>query len=454
MIDSTEGFMRVFHLATASGSTSTYYYGGVDTTRLSVNFSGTPVSVSNQIMLNQCGAFYTIGGRREFFPISMHKVTWVKTRILTSTYPTVSAAQAAAMDPSTQAGVLAIAQQPTARCFPQGSPYLMNVERLTVAGNFGDTSCDQDWWTAGARYTFGSAPYCAVSQKYGGQDTTFSYHSFTCPVDLSDGVGRCTGVGAYTGSWDYFGGSSSLPNPLPAAVRQNIERSYLWPLHPTYNSSSRRVVYASSRAFVTGTVRGYVTLYINGVATLQDDITYDADPADTTNLCRNLFGLIARDSIMVSDNALNRPRIYNTPSGTAGYTLTLGGNREFLFHGIAMALGGSVNTNGPGVATVTNPVYTCPNGSAFTAAGGCLHVIGGVVEKTYAAPYTSTANSGLRPLRELDPCQNTNRRPPEFPIARTRVRALRTFDVDARQVKSTALLTAYFNRLRGTRAAP
>jgi hypothetical protein len=450
MIDSTEGFMRVFHLATASGSTSTYYYGGIDSTRLAVNFSGTPVSLTNQIMLNQCGAFYTIGGKREFFPVAMHKVTWVKTRIQTSTYPTVTAGEAAAMDPSTRAGVLAIVQQPTARCFPQASPYLMNVERLTVAGD-----CTQDWWTSGTRYTFGSAPGCTAAERYGGQDTTFTTYSFTCPVDLSDGVGRCTGVGGYAGSWDSFDGSNGLPNPLPAAVRQNVERAYLWPLHPTYNSASRRVVYTSNRVFVSGTIRGYVTLYVNGFAVLQDDITYDQDPADTTNLCRNLFGLIARDSILVSDNALNRPRVFETPSTTAGNTLSLGGNREFELHGSVMALGGSFRAHNATVATATNPVYSCPLGSSFTAAGGCLHVIGGAAMRTYAAPYSSAvANSGLRPLREADPCQATNRRPPEFPLARTRVRPIKAFDVDPRQVKSATLIRAYFNRLRGARAAP
>ena len=70
-------------------------------------------------------------------------------------------------------------------------------------------------------------------------------------------------------------------------------------------------------------------------------------------------------------------------------------------------------------------------------------------------PYVAaTANSGLRPLRELDPCQLQGRRPPYFPIARTRVRPIKMFDVYARQVNSTSLITAYFNRLRGARAAP
>ncbi|MHB1311597.1 MAG: hypothetical protein ACYC3L_06230 [Gemmatimonadaceae bacterium] len=467
MIDSTEGFMKVFILWPG--------YGG-DSTRLNVNFSGSPVANTQPIMNNQCGAFYTVlnptNGRvqREFFPIAMHRTTWVRNRIQTSTYPTVSGVQAGAMAAATgsyptQAAIRTILQQPTARCFPYGSPYLMNVERFT-----NKDVCAQRWDYGDAvqMYTWGSAngvPGCAAANRYGGQDSTFTHYSFTCVVDWAYNDGRCLYTGtapstydpAYLGEWMAYGGTSSLP-ALPAAVRQNVERSYLWPLSPTYNPNSRGVVYLTTSSttrrtvYLSGTVRGRVTVYVNGVATLIDDLTYDQDPADSTNLCRNFLGLIARDSIMVADNAINRPRNYDAAS--PDYTLTLGGNRDFIFHGIAMALGGSVNAFNPNVATATNPVYTCPTGSSFTAAGGCLQIVGGTVMKTYAAPYTSTANSGFRPLRERDPCQMTNMRPPYFPIAKTRVQPYKTFDVDVRQVKTATLLTAYFTRLRGSKAAP
>lgn len=442
MIDSTEGFLKVFQLDNGCS------YGCTDTTRLAVNFSGTPVALTSQIMLNQCGAFYTIGGRREFFPIAMHKVNWVRTRIQTSTYPTVSAGEATTMAALDRAAIRTIAQQPTARCFPQGSPYLVNVERHTS-----NTSCSQDWWSGGTKYTWGSGAGCSAAQQYGGQDTTFTLYPFNCQVDQSVTTGRCTYEPAWAGEWLYFPGTNNLPT-LPTSVRQSAERAYLWPLHRTYNPNSRGVVYVNRRFFLSGTVRGHVTLYANGYVSLQDDVTYDADPADSTNLCRNFFGLIARDSILVNDNALNRPRVYDTPSTTAGYTLTMGGNRDFLFHGIAMSLGGTVRTFNPGVATPTNPVYSCPEGSSFTAAGGCMQVVGGTVMRTYAAPYTSTANSGFRPLRQRDPCQLQNQRPPFFPITRTRVRPYKAFDVDVRQVKTATLVRAYFTRLRGNRAAP
>ncbi len=456
--DSTEGFFKVFHLYPSSYFMGSGYYwvGGGDTTRLSVNFTGTPISLNSQVMLNQCGAFYLIpksggGYQREFFPVVMHKVSWVRSRIQTSAYPSIGGGEASTMAALDRTAIRHIAQLPTARCFPQGSPYLVNTERFTI-----NSGCAQDWFTIPAtRYTWGSSSACAsAGRQYGGQDTTFTQYSFTCPVDQSDAAGRCTGDTVYMGYWDTYSGGNNLPGTLPASVRQNVERQHLFPLHRTYNPGSRGVVYVNGRIFLSGTVRGRATVYVNGVATLQDDVRYDSDPADTTNLCRNNFGLIAKDSIMVSDNVINRPRVYDTPSTTAGYTLTLGGNREFGFEGTVMALGGSFNTFNPNVATATNPVYTCPEGSSFTAAGGCLHVTGGTVMKTYASPYTATANSGLRPLRELDPCQLQNRRPPYFPLARTVVRPVKAFDVDARQVKTTALLTAYFTRLRGVKAAP
>lgn len=437
MIDSTEGFFRYFRLNSAA-----------DTTQLALYFSGTPVALSNSVMLNQCGAFYTISGRREFFPVVTHKVNWVRSRIQSSTYPTVSSTQASAMAALDRAGILTILQQPTARCHPQGSPYLVNTERFT-----NNTLCSQEYFPT-TPYTWGSGAACTSAQQYGGQDTTFTRYSFRCTVDQTVATGRCASATQYEGYWDTYGGSSNLPSPLPASVRQNVERIHLYPLHTTYNPNSRRVVYLNSSMYVHGTVLGHVTLYVNGVVKLMDDLTYAEDPSDTTNLCRSFFGLIARDSIAIIDNAINRPRIYDTPSTDAGKTLTMGGNREFIFHGVGMALGGSFNAVNASDATATNPAYSCPLGSSFTASGGCLQVVGGMVMKTYAAPYTSTANSGMRPLRQLDPCQNTNQRPPYFPLARTRVRPFRSFDVDVRQVKSTTLLAAYFTRLRGDKAAP
>ena len=444
-IDSTEGFFRVFDITN-----------GGDTIRLATNYpttGSTIYGVNAQVNAiqsvqwqNQCGAFYTIGGRREFFPVAMHVVSWVKQRIITSTYPTISAADTVALGSGTSTSWVLINKLPTSRCFPIGSPYLVNVERFT-----NNTTCVPVYsGTAASTFSWGSAPVCA-SSRYGGQDTTFTARVISCFVNPGVNTGPCWDNPIEVGGWRAYGGTSNLPANL-GPVRQTAERSYLWPISTAYNPNYRGVIYANGNLFVSGTVRGRATLFVNGPVSLIDDVMYDQPPADTANLCRNNFGLIARDSIMVADNAINRPRWYVS---SAGDTTMQGGNRDFIFHGALMALGGSVSAFNPSGAIRTTPVLTCPTGSAFTAAGGCMQIVGGMIMNTYRSPYNSTiANSGLRPLRELDPCQNENRRPPYFPLAKTRVRALKSFDVDVRQVKTAALLTAYFTRLRGVKAAP
>ena len=64
----------------------------------------------------------------------------------------------------------------------------------------------------------------------------------------------------------------------------------------------------------------------------------------------------------------------------------MGGNREFVFHGVGMALGGSFNAVNASGTTVTNPgIHLSAGVIVLTASGGCLQVVGGMVMKTYAA---------------------------------------------------------------------
>jgi hypothetical protein len=118
-----------------------------------------------------------------------------------------------------------------------------------------------------------------------------------------------------------------------------------------------------------------------------------------------------------------------------------------------MSLGSHVGVSNPTGTVTTSTALTCPTSSTLTTSGGCLYVVGGTVMRTFAATY-SAAGSGLRPQRERDPCQIQNRRPPYFPLVKTRVSPLKSFDVDSRQLKSATLIRAYFARLRGSRAAP
>lgn len=204
-----DGFIRVFDLAQ-----------GIDTSRIRADFpgtSGTPVPITDIVMQNQCGAMFTIGGRPEFFPVASYDLAWVKTRIQTSTLPTVTAAAATAMDPTTRAGIRAVLSLPTARCFPAGSPYLLLTERLTD-----NTVCNNTVPVPanGAPYLWGASPACVAANRYGGQDTTFTFNPRTCAPNSAVTTGRCLGTSVSLGAWRTAAAGITLAS-VNTTIRQN-----------------------------------------------------------------------------------------------------------------------------------------------------------------------------------------------------------------------------------------
>lgn len=420
-----EGFIRVFDLAT-----------GIDTTRLRADLAGSQVALNDAILQNQCGAMFTIGGRQEFFPIASMKQAWVKTRIRTSTYPTVTVSQANSFDANTRAGVVAIASLPTARCFPAGSPYLLLTERLVDA-----TNCGQNFPNPsnGAPYTWGAGPLCGASQQYGGQDTTFTPSPRTCMVNVTNATGRCGGTGVALGTWRQAPSAIQLDS-VPTALRQDAERTYLFPLAKPENLNSKGVIhFTGGPIFVSGTLRGFVTLYVLGRVGLIDDLVYDENPA--TSICRNFLGIIGRDDIMIADNAMNRPKPINTSSGAA----YLMGTPHYTLHGITMSLTGTVGVENYSGNKQTSPSITC--GSGNTTSGGCINQTGGVIEQVISATYAGNG-TGLRENRTVDPCQKTNRRPPFFPQT-GRYLDNKYFEIDPVNIESASQIRALFNSLRG-----
>ena len=138
-IDADEGFFMVFDLAT-----------GMDTANLRVDpvasgsYASRPSrcpmingSCLNMAILNQCGLLATIGGRKEFFPVTRFREQWVRQRVRGATAPAVTDADTLAM--RGMGGVTPSTPDTTAlmkvlgfgtgysRCFPAGSPYLMPV---------------------------------------------------------------------------------------------------------------------------------------------------------------------------------------------------------------------------------------------------------------------------------------------------------------------------------------
>ncbi len=422
-----DGMLRVFDLAQ-----------GIDTARIRADLPGNPVAINNIVLQNQCGAMFTIAGRQEFFPVASMRQGWVKTRIRSSTFPTVTASQANSFDPSSRSGVVAIASLATARCFPVGSPYLLLTERLVDAVNCGQNFPNP---SNGAPYTWAAGPTCAAAVQYGGQDTTFTVNPRTCVVDVSNATGRCTSGGTNTavalGTWRTVPAGIQLP-ALPPAVRQANEQPYLFPITKPYNLNSKGVVYFSGGpVFTNGTLRGYVTLYVLGPVGLIDDLVYDVDPGAA--VCRNFLGIIARDDIMISDNAMNRPKYVNT---NVGYLL---GSPHFTLHGITMSLTGTVGVENYSGNAQTSPAVVC--GAGNTTSGGCINQTGGVIEQVISATYSGNG-TGLRENRTVDPCQKTNRKPPFFPET-GRYLDNKYYEIDPSLIATPAQIRAFYNGLRG-----
>jgi hypothetical protein len=215
-----------------------------------------------------------------------------------------------------------------------------------------------------------------------------------------------------------------------------------------HNLESKGVVHASSGPlWLSGTLRGSITLYVLGTAVLIDDLRYDVDPTAPEALCRNFLGIIARDNVMVADNAMNRPKVIATPANNAGNTLFLAPDRDFFLDAITMSLTGTVGVEHYAGSTRTNPASMCPKSSSYATSGGCINQSGGVIQQSISATYAGNG-TGLRENRTVDPCQLTNRKPPFFPSTQ-RYLENKYFELDPNTLTTDAAIADWFGRLRG-----
>ena len=456
-VGATEGFARVFDLASSPG---------VDTSRLRASETTKFIlgiipyyDWDSRVVQNQCGAFYRRGGRWHFFPLSTHRASWARAVIQStagSAYPQVDAARMDVMDDYTFAADTAVLiGMPTARCFPAGSPFLMTAERMTnSSGVITGTSAD-------------TVPFGVVTPPvgwpadapsgYGGNDTTFTVRSRTCRFSTSSTTGRCQNLVPPDsirdlGSWRAFGGTPVTG--VSTAVRQAaVESPYLWPITAPYNPTARGVISATAGPlYVSGTVRGRVTLRVAGRATIVDRIKYASDPNDPlVASCTDQFGLLAIGDVLVVEGLTSRVRmIWN-----GGFSLrtigNMGGENGFTVHGNLMSLTGTVGIENPassmgGLASQ----LPCPYGAASSTAsnGGCLAITGGVAMETFSSIYTSALYSGSRYYGTADRCQSTTRRPPFFPLT-NRYTFIRTLEVGASRANTPAKIRAILMRLKG-----
>jgi hypothetical protein len=445
-IEEGEGFMQVFDLAA-----------GMDTGSLRADLpSASSPAVSNIVMLNQCGILATdsttIAGlpKKEFFPVARIHEPWILHRLRTKmSSPALTAADSTLFANDTTATLAKTGYSKAlsylvgiSRCFPPGSSYLMlserNVAALCAPSNSVAVNAVLYGWGA-------TAGGCTAAQQYGGQDTTFAAtanaHVYRCLYNRSVSTGACTPGGTTAtqfdlGLWRAFGGVQMTG--LPATLIQAVEAPYLWPIYKPWNLNSKGIIYASGRLYTSDTLRGNVTLYVLGTMVFIDDLVYDKDPSGPTALCRNFLGVIARDSVMIADNGIKRPR--PDPNGT----WHLFGYPHATLHMVTMSLTATVGVENPTGTQATSPAIQCGGNDQ---SGGCLNQTGGVIEKFLSATYGNGA-SGFRENRAVDPCQLTNHKPPFFPQT-GRYLDDKYYEIDPTQVATWSQVTNYYAKLRG-----
>ncbi len=453
-VEPNEGFVRIFDLADTAG---------VDSTRLSLrlptltNLFGQDYHAwDHPVVQQQCGAFYLRGSRWHFFPVAAHRSLWARSIIQSTAlgaYPQVIVGNMDVMDDYSRDAVSFVLSQETARCFPAGSPYLVNVERFTNAAGV-VTGTAADTVPFGVVTPAGGWPASAPF-GYGGSDTTFTPRSMTCTLDLSHvRSGRCIfGSRRTLGTWRTFPGTAV--SGISTAVRQAVESPHLWPYDVGRNANSRGVLSATGSApvYLSGTVRGRVTLRAEGGVRVIDRIRYAADPNDPSReACTDQLGVLAVGDVLVVEGLTSRVRRVGSSTFFVftGITGVFGGETRFTMQGNFMSLTGTVGVEGANrTMGSSGSQLECPEdaGTSTRSNGGCLAVTGGMVMRRYSDLYDGS-NTGMRYFGAVDRCQRSATRPPFFPLT-NRYTFVRSLEIDASQANTPAKIRTTLMRLKG-----
>jgi hypothetical protein len=382
--EANEGFFRVFQDTVSSKTAAAYYDQGTTST--------------DSIVFNQqCGDWHTINGMIEFFPWAVHKQAWFHT-LMTAAAPAGGGLSPALFTADTVSGsthgravVMSHTTPRQARCYPSGDPHLVAVERSTASGT-----------------------YHAADTTKGGYDTTFT------PVTRR-------------GYWMAWPGT--IPAPLAAlTTRLAPEKSYWYPLYRAYNANTKGVIYVNGSVYTSGILNGFVTLYASDDVWFTDDLTYVTNPA--TVLCGNLLGVIAADSVMIADNAMNSPQNPTTPASPGGSatTMWMSDNQSFYLDGVTMSLTGTVGVENP-----TLHAYNMTTCNGTTIGRGCIAQTGGVIEQTISATWNAggSGNTGFIENRGVDECLYQES-PPYFPLT-GKYTQNRYFEIDPKNFNVSTL---------------
>lgn len=413
--DRAEGFVRIFDFQHAN------------TNRLAAEPQDSDYyRWDDDIIQNQCGAFYQRGGVWQFFPVATHRADWAIAVIGGAGTPAAPSLSGNFFDWSHEA-VRAILSLPTARCFPAGSPYLVNTERFTnAAGTVGVGP--------GYNYPFG----VRSAEKYGGQATTFTMETRTCTIETAGGQNgeRCDNNGntIALGTW----------RTLSAVAGREA-------LAPLDAGALGAVLHFSDDVWLSGVVAGRVTVATRGDVWIVDDLRYAAGPHAVPGDCNHLLGVVAREDIHVMESAiLRRSRVGWGAQPSRNTLVALGGKEGVELHGAFFSLldGFGPETNNDAMGSV-NSQFLC-EGARYSM--GCIRHSGSAAMDT-PREFSDGNGEGARYLLTRDACFDAGYRPPHYPLT-NRYRMLRAVDVRPALLIGVTAVPDYFATLQGTSDIP
>ncbi len=228
--------------------------------------------------------------------------------------------------------------------------------------------------------------------------------------------------------------TGAIPAPLAAlTTRTAAEKSHDFPLYRGYNANTKGVIYVNGSTYASGLLNGFVTLYASQDVFFTDDLTYVSDPA--TVLCGNLLGVIAGDSVMIADNAMNSPQNPTTPTspGTTPTTMWMSDNQSFYLDGVTMSLTGTVGVENHPSRDEHDLVQR-----HLDRSWNDIAQIGGVIEQVISATWNgSGSNTGFIENRGVDECLYQES-PPYFPLT-GKYTQNRYFEVDPKDFSVSTL---------------
>jgi hypothetical protein len=189
---------------------------------------------------------------------------------------------------------------------------------------------------------------------------------------------------------------------------RNVEAQYLWPLSRSFNPNSKGVIYLAGRVGISGVLNGRVTIASNADITVLDDLRYAITPGSAPCLASNIMGLIANDTIYMSNNTLNAAWDYTQGASDAGTTYrSYDDSNDETLQGVLLTLRSFFNESYGTGSTTAQPCGAAAWGR------GCLRLTGGIIQGTRGAVGTG-GGTGYTKSYAYDVCAFQTP-PPYFP---------------------------------------